>query len=441
MIFTSAKRMNAKRFNLLLISAIFFTLLALWVHRFFPSKHFVIFEDISPYSYLYSTTLADGSPSAFWLDESKRTWRCNSAERPRDSLFVCSFIMELGEPGFGVDLSSYTHVLLDIQHQGSSKKLRFYARNFHPSYSNIEDPNSNKFNAINLDTADLNRALIVPLRELQVADWWLLQYNIPRANSKPDFRNTTEISVDFESNVATGYQDVEVRRIEFIGEWISSESWYLGILFIWLASILLYALNQLRLLRAQTNQDNKRIFHLAQQNKKLLQQSDELRRLSTVDPLTQCFNRFGVHQIISRLEANSRIEESTYSLILIDIDYFKRINDRRGHDAGDRVLQAASNIIQQRVRTVDYVGRWGGEEFVIILPNTRKEFALAIAEKIRLVIYDTVFESENPLNVTASFGIAQQEAGEDFASTFKRVDNALYAAKNQGRNCCVMLNE
>lgn len=250
-------------------------------------------------------------------------------------------------------------------------------------------------------------------------------------------RNTTEISIDFESNVVAGQQDVEIRRIEFVGEWISSESWYLGILFIWLASILLYALNQLRLLREQTSEDNKRIYHLAQQNKKLLQQSDELRRLSTVDPLTQCFNRFGVHQIISRLEAKN----SLYSLILIDIDYFKRINDRRGHDAGDRVLQAVSRIIQERIRSSDYLGRWGGEEFVVILPDTRKEFSLAIAEKIRLVIYDTVFESENPLNVTASFGVAQQEETEDFATTFKRVDNALYAAKNQGRNCCVMAEQ
>src|SRR5690606_17021248 len=132
-------------------------------------------------------------------------------------------------------------------------------------------------------------------------------------------------------------------------------------------------------------------------------------------------------------EAHDPIKASVYSLILIDIDYFKRINDRRGHDAGDRVLQAVSALIQQRVRTTDYEGRWGGEEFVVILPDTRKEFALAVAEKIRLVIYDTIFESENPLNVTASFGVAQREANEDFATTFKRVDNALYAAKNQGR--------
>ena len=122
----------------------------------------------------------------------------------------------------------------------------------------------------------------------------------------------------------------------------------------------------------------------------------------------------------------------------MDIDYFKRINDSRGHDAGDRVLQLVSEIIQSRIRRSDYLGRWGGEEFIILLPDTRKEFALALAEKIRLVIHDTIFEIEHPLNVTASFGVGQQQNNEDFATAFKRVDTALYAAKNQGRNCCVM---
>ena len=434
--------MNAKRFNLLLISAILLTLPALWLHRFFPSRHMVIFEDISPHSYLFSTDLSDGSPAAYWVSENKRHWRCNSPERIKDTPFICSFIMELGEANVGVDLSSYTHLLLDVRHQGSSKKLRFYARNYHPSYSVIEDPNSNKFNAINLDTTDLDGVVSVPLSELQVADWWLLQYNIPRTNSKPDLRNTTEIAIDFDSNVVPGIQDVKINRIEFVGEWISSESWYLGILFLWLSGIFLYSLNQLRLLRMQTSEDNKRIYHLAQQNQTLLQQSNEFRRLSTVDPLTQAFNRFGVHQIISSVMEQQPLQDNPrYSLILIDIDHFKRINDRRGHDAGDRVLQQVSQIIQERIRRTDYLGRWGGEEFVVILPDTRKEFALALAEKIRLVIQDTIFEENNPINVTASFGVAQQEGDEDFASTFKRVDNALYRAKNDGRNCCVLAKD
>jgi diguanylate cyclase (GGDEF)-like protein len=127
--------------------------------------------------------------------------------------------------------------------------------------------------------------------------------------------------------------------------------------------------------------------------------------------------------------------------MVVDIDHFKRINDRRGHDAGDRILQSISAIISKGIRPHDFLGRWGGEEFVVIMPSTRKEFALALAEKIRLMIYDTVFEAANPLSVTASFGVSDKLPGEDFATTFKRADKALYEAKAQGRNCCVLADD
>ena len=130
-----------------------------------------------------------------------------------------------------------------------------------------------------------------------------------------------------------------------------------------------------------------------------------------------------------------------FSLILLDIDYFKRINDRRGHAAGDRVLERIGNMVQQAMRKDDYVGRWGGEEFIIVMPDTTQGFALAMAEKIRILIFDEIFEPGQPLNVTASFGIGERIGEEDFATVFKRVDDALYKAKNQGRNCCVLADK
>jgi diguanylate cyclase (GGDEF)-like protein len=206
--------------------------------------------------------------------------------------------------------------------------------------------------------------------------------------------------------------------------------------------IFIYALTRLIQLNQQTQHDVKVINQLSRNNAQLQQETDKFRRLSTVDPLTQAYNRFGIDQIVSSLlnkTANST--ERCFALILIDIDHFKRINDNRGHDAGDRVLLKVTNIIQRAIRKQDYLGRWGGEEFIVIMPNTRKEFALAMAEKIRILIFDELFEIENPLNVTASFGIADHLTGEDFASSFKRVDNALYSAKIQGRNCCVVAKD
>jgi diguanylate cyclase (GGDEF)-like protein len=209
--------------------------------------------------------------------------------------------------------------------------------------------------------------------------------------------------------------------------------------------IFIYAITKLIQLRQQTKHDVKIINELSSNNEQLQLETDKFRRLSTVDPLTQAYNRFGIDQIVATLmifnkEKDEHKNAPDFALMIIDIDHFKRINDRRGHDAGDRVLQNISGIISKGIRAQDFLGRWGGEEFIVIMPSTRKEFAIALAEKIRLMIYDTTFEPDNPLSVTASFGISDKLDDEDFATTFKRADKALYEAKAQGRNCCVIAN-
>jgi diguanylate cyclase (GGDEF)-like protein len=93
------------------------------------------------------------------------------------------------------------------------------------------------------------------------------------------------------------------------------------------------------------------------------------------------------------------------------------------------------------VRAGDYVGRWGGEEFIVLLPGASKTTAMGLAEIIRAAIFNSQCETDKPLSVTASFGVGQQLPGEDFASCFKRTDNALYKAKEQGRNCCIYADE
>ena len=127
-----------------------------------------------------------------------------------------------------------------------------------------------------------------------------------------------------------------------------------------------------------------------------------------------------------------------YSLVVLDLDLFKQVNDTRGHDSGDRVLKDAAALIADNLRDGDYLGRWGGEEFVVVLPDTSKEEALALAEKIRKAIAGAVFEPDNPLSLTVSIGVGERHGDEDFASTFKRVDDALYSAKISGRNRCTL---
>src|SRR5690606_35037871 len=125
-------------------------------------------------------------------------------------------------------------------------------------------------------------------------------------------------------------------------------------------------------LNAQTRHDIEVITQLSTTNEKLKEETDKFRRLSTVDPLTQLYNRFGIDQIIASLAGKGYLSASDnprYSLLVADIDYFKRINDQYGHDTGDQVLQHVAKIIQENMRGGDFVGRWGGEEFVMIMPG------------------------------------------------------------------------
>jgi diguanylate cyclase (GGDEF)-like protein len=433
--------MNAKRFNELLIYAILLTLIAMVLHRYVPEKRLKLTGNPDIFYFLWSTNNKNQQTIGYWIDEPRLIWGCN-VEEPMSEYKACSVNLNIKSDERGMDFSAYKQMRISIDYRGNNNRMRIFLRNSHPNYTRADDANTAKFQAIHLHTKDMTEAVLVDLNEFTVADWWIGQYDIPREDSGRDLSNVISVGFDFENFDTPGVHQIYIKEVELIGERISAANWYLVILSAWLIGIFLYALNQLRLLKRQTAEDNQRIYQLALQNTKLEQQSNEFRRLSTVDPLTQCFNRFGVHQIISKLESTEFDSYSPrYSLIMIDIDYFKRVNDRRGHDTGDRVLQLISEIVQTRVRKVDYCGRWGGEEFIVILPNTRKEFSLALAEKLRLIIYDTVFEPDNPLSVTASFGVAQQEPNEDFASTFKRVDSALYTAKNQGRNCCVLAKD
>jgi len=163
--------------------------------------------------------------------------------------------------------------------------------------------------------------------------------------------------------------------------------------------------------------------------------NERLEKLSKIDPLTQLLNRRGfvdeAHSEISRYIRMGR----PFTIVLSDIDYFKRVNDEFGHASGDFVLQKIAAIMQEQLREVDRVGRWGGEEFVMLLPETDAEGALKIAEKLRLGITQATIENNShSFNVTMTFGVAQYSHAEGLEKCIARADAALYRGKSQGRN-------
>ncbi len=157
-----------------------------------------------------------------------------------------------------------------------------------------------------------------------------------------------------------------------------------------------------------------------------------LQKLATKDMLTGAYNRWKFLEDFESEFERARRYNYPISLVMFDIDHFKKVNDTYGHDAGDRVLRKIAKIVKDNIRKVDALVRWGGEEFIIFLPNTDKKGAEVLAEKIRKKIENTVFDEVG--KVTVSFGVAELEKSDTIDDLLKRVDEVLYRAKRLGRN-------
>jgi two-component system cell cycle response regulator len=163
----------------------------------------------------------------------------------------------------------------------------------------------------------------------------------------------------------------------------------------------------------------------------LNQQQQKLQEIALKDYLTNLYNRHFLMEIAPKRIAQAMRQSVQLSMLVADIDHFKRINDNYGHDMGDKILSAVANVLQMQARTEDVVSRYGGEEFVILLDHCNKQQASAKAEGIRQQIEGLCPEG---INTTMSFGVAALNSNDDFDTLFKRADNALYQAKKGGRN-------
>ncbi len=167
-------------------------------------------------------------------------------------------------------------------------------------------------------------------------------------------------------------------------------------------------------------------------NRKLSRLNRELARLSVTDPLTGLYNRLKVDQTLDVEIQRVQRTGQALSLIMLDIDHFKQINDTFGHQVGDQVLVTLAELLRQRTREIDVVGRWGGEEFMVICPYTTLEGTLLLAENVRATIDAHLFAHGQ--HVSASMGVSCYVAGDSGKDLVARADAALYVAKKAGRN-------
>jgi len=174
---------------------------------------------------------------------------------------------------------------------------------------------------------------------------------------------------------------------------------------------------------------------LAAQKKELGDALALNRELATRDALTGLLNRRAMVELLAREHPRIERGQGPLAVALLDIDWFKRINDNLGHGAGDEVLRRFASLVNSRLRAADALARWGGEEFLLLMPGTRAEDARVVLDRLRAVVAEGGFEQIAPeLKVSFSVGVVEVREGESQDAAIDRADRALYRAKQGGRN-------
>ncbi len=194
--------------------------------------------------------------------------------------------------------------------------------------------------------------------------------------------------------------------------------------------------SMLRIKRLQDQLDEK--------NRELEFVNKKLRKLSITDGLTELFNHRHVHELLHEEFERSKRSGEAIAVAMLDLDRFKQVNDTYGHPTGDVILYETANILRETAREIDMVGRYGGEEFIIILPGTEEEEAAHFADRVRQAVLEHVYRDDSTeVNMTVSGGVASYPSpGIDHPDLLiKNADEALYVAKESGRNRIVRASE
>ena len=356
-------------------------------------------------------------------------WQCTL--RVKYAYPYCGYelLLDARSPEKGLDLSKFESITLDVDYRGPSDTFRIYIKNFDPRYSKPGIPDTLKFNKVEIATQPGHNLVELKLTDFGVAEWWVTQNKIRPALSTTQFDNVTEFEFQTGTLAPPGLYRFQVHRITLHGRLISRATWYASILTAWAVLVGLYLLYRIVKLRRDLEQRR-------QSQAAALRIARYAEETARRDPLTKLLNRTGVIDLFHPIAMNRRAD-TNFAVILLDVDHFKAVNDRFGHSAGDRVLADIAALLTQNTRGGDIVGRWGGEEFLLICAVTDQDAATTIAGKLRASIEAHDFPGVG--RVTASLGVyccnGKTEALERLVSY---ADRALYAAKEQGRNRVVL---
>ncbi|MCX8057860.1 MAG: diguanylate cyclase [Spirochaetes bacterium] len=278
---------------------------------------------------------------------------------------------------------------------------------------------------------DIDKAILLYKRDIEeLPD--PIQYEILSLHIDSPFNNIGIVWCKFNVRLSISKQEVKLNNLRLSMVWIkNNDKWYIEHMHISLPTA---AHGEEEAYPIKEIEDRNKVLQklVDEKTEELKQANLELEKIAVTDKLTGLNNRSNLEKfLISELERSTRYNRP-FSIIMIDIDHFKETNDKFGHIVGDKVLQQFSKLIYENLRKSDICGRWGGEEFIIICPETDIDGAYLLADKLRKII------EKNDFNIvhfkTASFGVTSFNKNDNYETIIERVDKALYEAKNSGRN-------
>ncbi|MGR5500740.1 GGDEF domain-containing protein [Vibrio sp. DNB22_10_4] len=267
----------------------------------------------------------------------------------------------------------------------------------------------------------------LPIANFYVPSWWsFLHSKISDHSARLD--NVTDIQIATGDSHARKNTTITVRSVEFVGKWLTLFEVQFVLVAAWMLAVTVDVLVRLIALKRSLQANQNRASFLDMSLTHANRERDKYRKLASLDKLTGLYNRQGVQErYLHRLD----IKETLF-LILLDIDNFKRINDTYGHNEGDAILVNLATTLTAHLREDAVIGRWGGEEFVVICSAKNHTVATRIAERLRKSIADSQLSLYLP--VTCSVGVTNVDRSATLQDNLERADKALYQSKKDGKN-------
>lgn len=393
---------------------------------------------ISPerYTFLVTNDQASGglSTSTLELVDGEYVLDCELIESEYPWPYCGLSIHISDDPAVGLDLSKFHtfRINIDYTQQGrTDARLRTYLRNFNPAYSTIDNEYTHKYNGMEFAPGVGNGVLEIPIDNLQVMTWWLADNKIDVEHSAPEFSNVNKIEFATGSASTLGNHHIVIKSIEFEGSYIEGENLFLLLLAIWLMIAVIFVITELHKSRRQIALSDKRHAHLKHVNQALRAQNFEFAELAHRDALTGAMNRHAIRDWLKVQSKHVRLGKEKLTMLYIDIDFFKAVNDKYGHQVGDDILREFCMVVSSVIDGKDRLVRWGGEEFIVFCPGSDIEQARKLGERIRSQVSQHFWVHGDAM--TCSIGIAEL-GKERVTETIVRADEALYQAKHLGRN-------